>query len=244
MNHACRNRQEQIADHVLGALNEEQTKTLKDHLDGCAGCRQYLEALESQGEALVTYGEQVEAGMAARCDKVIEALSDVAPVQARSPRIVPLLGGFARTAVAAVLILGAGMAIGRVTAPRPVDVEQLRADLQSSVVAALKPTVQESMLAEGDRRLESALAANNVQFKAEIAEHMRQDLRVFAADLMSGTQTLVDRRFADVVQLIEAARLTDRRQVAKALDQIKTQTGKGFLRLATLTEETPTTLQN
>jgi len=141
---------------------------------------------------------------------------------------VPLMGRLVRTAVAAVLILGAGIALGRFTAPRPVDVEQLRADVQ----------------AEMGRRLDAALAANNTQLAAEVGEQMRQDLRLFATDLMSGTQTLVDRRFAEVVQLIEAGRLTDRRQVARALDQIKTHTGMGFRTLAALTEETPATLQN
>ncbi len=45
------------------------------------------------------------------------------------------------------LVLGAGVGIGRWTAPRPVDVERLRADLQASIVASLKPAVQESILA-------------------------------------------------------------------------------------------------
>ncbi len=244
MSQACQNMQERIADYVLGALGEEQTEALKDHVSRCAGCRQYLHELERHNEALITCGEHVKAGMAARCDRVIEALSDAALAPARSARIVPLIGRLARMAVAAVLILGAGIAIGRFTAPRPVDVDQLRADLQSSVLASLTPAVQESMLAEMDRRLGSALAESNAQFKTEIAEQMGRDLRIFANDLMSGTQTLVDRRFTEVVQLIEAGRLTDRRQVAKALDQIKTQTGMGFLRLAALTEETPATVQN
>jgi anti-sigma-K factor RskA len=226
MNHACTNRQNAIADYVLGALDEEQTQTLKRHIAGCAGCREYLGQLNSHSEALIACGAQIEAGMTARCEKTIEALHDVTP--ARSLRIVPLLGRFARTAVAAVLVLGAGIAIGRVTAPRPVDVEQLRAD------------VRESVLVQVDQRL----TASNSQAVAEITEQTRRDLRIFATELISGTQTLVDRRFTEVVQLIEAGRLTDRHQVAKALDQIKTQTGMGLLRLAAWTEETPASSQN
>lgn len=241
---ACTNMQERIADYVLGALSKEQANALRNHLTACAACREYLEALEDHSEALVACGEQLKGGMAARCDGVMAALNDAAPAPARAERIVPVLGRLARMAVAAVLVLGAGIAIGRFTAPRPVDLEQLRADVRASVVASLKPTVQESTLAQVDRRLDAALAANNTRLTTEIAGQMRQDLRVFATDLMSGTQTLVDRRFTEVVQLIEAGRLTDRRQVAKALDQIKTQTGMGLMRLAAWTEETPATLEN
>ncbi len=244
MNRACPDKQDRIADYILGTLSEEETGALRDHIRGCAACRQYLQRMESHSQALITHGEQVKAGMAVRCERVLEALSDVSPAPARAARIVPLLGRLARTAVAAVLVLSAGIAIGRFTAPRPVDVEQLHADVQSSVLASLKPAVQGNVLAEVDRRLDAALAANSTQLAAEITEQMREDLRLFAADLMSGTQTLVDRRFTEVVRLIEAGRATDRQQVARALDHIKTQTGMGFMRLAALTEETPATVQN
>ncbi|MBN1362141.1 MAG: zf-HC2 domain-containing protein [Sedimentisphaerales bacterium] len=238
MNQACTNMQNAIADHVLGVLSEEQTQALRSHLAGCAGCAEYLRQLEDHSKALIACGARVEADMAARCEKAIEALGDVAPV--RVPRIVPLLGRLVRTAVAAVLILGAGIVIGRFTTPRAVDAEQLRADVQASVLASLKPAVLESVLAQVDQRLE----ASHTQMVTDITEQTHRDLRVFANELLSGTQTLVDRRFTEVVQLIEAGRLTDRRQVAKALDQIKTQTGIGLLRLAAWTEETPQALQN
>ncbi len=244
MNHACKNMQERIADYVLGSLSEAQAETVRNHVGECAGCRHYLQQLQSHSEALIACGEQVRAGMAERAEKVIGTLGDVTPAPARSRWVVPLIGRLVRTAVAAVLILGAGIAIGRFTTPSPVNVEQLRADVEASVVASLKPAVQEGMLAEVNRRFDAALAANNTQLTTEIAEHMREDLRSFATDLMSGTQTLVDRRFNEVVQLIEAARLTDRRQVAKAFDQIRTQTGRGFVRLAALTEEVPATVEN
>ena len=119
------------------------------------------------------------------------------------------------------------------------DVEQLRTDVQASVLASLEAGVQERMLAQMDQRLDVALAANNTQLAGEIVEQMRGDLQTFATDLTANTKALVDRRFADAVELIEAGRLTDRRQVAKALDQIRTQTGRGLMRLAAMTEETP-----
>lgn len=244
MNRACTEMQDRIADYVLGILSAEQAQAVRDHIDGCPGCRAYLQALERHSNALTACGRQVKVGMAARCDRVVEALGDVVPAEARSARVVPLLGRFARTAVAAVLVLGAGIAIGRFTTPQPVDVDQLRAEVQASVLASLAPAVQESALAQVDQRLDAALTANNTQLAAEIAEQMREDLQLFATDLINGTQSLVEQRFTEVVQLIEAGRLTDRRQVAKALEQIKTQTGMGFVRLAALTEEAPPTVQN
>ena len=239
MNHACSHMQDRIADYVLGCLDETQAQSVKDHVRECTACRQYLHDLESCSEALIACGHEIKAESSARCEKVVTALADVTPAAAPGGRIIPMLARLARTAVAAVLILGAGIAIGRLTAPQPVDVEQLRTDVQASVLASLEAGVQERMLAQMDQRLDVALAANNTQLAGEIVEQMRGDLQTFATDLTANTKALVDRRFADAVELIEAGRLTDRRQVAKALDQIRTQTGRGLMRLAAMTEETP-----
>lgn len=242
MNHACSHMQDRIADYVLGCLDEAQKQRVKDHVHQCAACRQYLHDLESYSEALVTCGRQLKANSSARREKVIAALTDVTPAPVPAGRIVPLLGKLARAAVAAVLILSSGIAIGRFTAPRPVDVEQLQTDVQASVLASLEADVQKRLLTQMDQRLDTALAANNTQLAGQIVEQMHGDLQIFATNMTAGTRELVDRRFSEVVELIEAGRLTDRRQVAKALDQIRTQTGMGLMRLAAMTNET--TAQN
>jgi anti-sigma factor RsiW len=235
---------DKIVDYVLGALSADEAQAVKHHVDACPACRRYLRDIESHNEGLIACGQEVKADMVARCDRALEALKDVVPAEARGPRIVTFLGRLALTAVAAVLVLSAGIAIGRVTAPRPVDIGQLRSEVEASVIASLTPAVQETMLAQVDQRLDKALSANNTQLTTEIAAQVREDLRLVTTELMSGTQSLVDRRFTEVVQLIEAGRQTDRQQVARALQQIRTQTGMGFVRLAALTNEVPATLEN
>jgi uncharacterized protein YdeI (BOF family) len=197
-----------------------------------------MQDLQGYSEALSACGEQIMAGTPGRCEREVEALADMTPAQTPSVRIVPVLGKLTRVAVAAVLVLAAGIAIGRFTTSRPVDVEQLRAEVQASVLASFEAGVQERMLAQMDQRLDLALEANNTQLTGQIVEQMRGDLQTFAADLTGNTKVLIDRRFAEVVELIEAGRLTDRRQVAKAFDQIRTQTGRGLMRLAAMTDET------
>ena len=156
-----------------------------------------------------------------------------------------------RMSVAAALVLGAGVILGRATAPRPVDVERLRADLQASIIASLGPAVQESVLAEVDRRLESGLAANEASLRDELAEQLRGDLQLFATQFTVGSDRRMDKRFAEFVQLIEEARLKDRQQVAKALDRIeqnrvrdKAQFGMGLQSVAALTAKATPAIQH
>jgi anti-sigma factor RsiW len=237
MNRPCPEMQDKIADYVLGALDTRQTEALQQHLAACEGCRKYAQSLQEQAQLLVALGRNLDTDMESRQDKVIEALQDVSPVQAGTRRlfpsggigILPMVHGqdahatryILRMSVAAVLVLGAGVMIGRSVAPHPIDVEQLRADLQASIVASLKPTVQESVLAEVDHRLESGLAVSEASLRDKLAEQLRGDLQLFATQFAAGSEQRLEKRFAELVQLIEAARQQDRQQVAKALDQIE-----------------------
>ncbi|MBN2128409.1 MAG: zf-HC2 domain-containing protein [Sedimentisphaerales bacterium] len=242
MNRPCPDMQDRIADYVLGALDIAQAQAVREHVAGCAGCRQYLESLERQGDALAELGRRIETDMPARQDRAIAALEQVAPPE--SGRVLPFVSGFVRTAVAAVLLLGVGGVIGRWTAPRPVDVEQFRADLEISIAASLTPAVRASVLAEVDQRLQTELAANNAAIGVELADQVRQELRAFAAQFAAGSQSLMARQYTELVGLIEAGREKDREQVARALDQIKRQTNRGLYSLAVHTAESPASVQN
>jgi len=240
MKRFCPDMQDRIIDYMLGVLETPEAQAVREHLDRCDACRQYLQRLRQQGDGLVAWGERVAADMDARQDRVIQALETVTP----AVRIVPIIGGFVRLAVAAVLVLGAGVLIGRMTAPRPIDAEQLRADLEASIAASLKPALQEGILAELDQRLQATLASNDTKLRVEVAEQISRDLQSFASRFTSSSEQLMDRRFAELVEVIEAARLTDRRQVARALEQIRVQTGAGLRSVAALRETAATTLEN
>jgi len=221
MNRPCPEMQDKVADYVLGALDTQQVEALQEHLGGCDACRQYAQSLQEQAQSLVALGHRLDADMEARRDKAIEALQDVSSVQTGTRRIFPSVGGFLRMAVAAVLVLGAGVVIGRATAPQPVEVERLRADLQASIVASLKPVMQENIQAEVDQRLESGLVAGEASLRDKLAEQLRGDLQLFATQFTAGSEQRLEKRFAEFVQLIEEARLKDRLHVVRALEQME-----------------------
>jgi hypothetical protein len=69
-------------------------------------------------------------------------------------------------------------------------------------------------------------------------------LTQFAAETMAASRTLTEQRLVELVQVIEAARMQDRRRVAAALEQIelnrlrdKTAYGNGLETLAAQTNE-------
>ncbi|UCD49164.1 MAG: zf-HC2 domain-containing protein [Phycisphaerales bacterium] len=251
MNGPCPEMQERIIDYVLGALDELQTEAVHEHLDGCAHCRQYLQTLDRQHRALAALGDEVQAGMAARREQAIDAFHAVAPEQEPAPGARPWASRLAPLAVAALVVLGVGIVIGRLTAPKPVDVEQLRAELQSSIAASLQQAVHASVLAEMNQRLEFAVAAGEARIRVDVVNEMRRDLHQFATDVVSNSEAMMDQRLAELVQLIEAARLKDRQRVVQAFEQVelnrrrdRTQFGRGLKSLVALTSASPTPTNN
>jgi anti-sigma factor RsiW len=243
--------QDRIADYVLGALAPEHAEVLREHLAGCDACRQYVQSLKGQARSLVALGSQIEADMEARQNRVIEALQAASHVEEGSTRVIPLRRGFLRMAVAAALVLGAGVSIGRWTAPRSVDVAQLRADLQASVTASVASAAQEGLLGQVDQRVQAGLAKNEARLRAEVAGQVRDDLPPLVAQAVSNSQALVEKRFDELVQIVEEARLKDRQRVAKALEQIeqnrlrdKAQIGMGLQSLAALTTKATPAVQH
>ncbi len=222
MNRPCPDMQDRIADYALGALDPEQAEAVRKHLSECSGCRQYLQSLKEQSESLVELGHAIGSDMTARQDRVIQALQDVAPAE----RVFPFVGGFVKTAVAAVLILGVGIAVGRWTAPRQIDVEQLRADLQTSVLARV------------DQRLQA-----EAQQRTELTLQTQKDL-VMLAQQCTGLENLMKGRFTELVDLIEAGRNTDRWRVENALEEMGRRTGLGLQAIAVRAGDRATTVQN
>ena len=79
MNGPCPDRRDAIVDYMLGALDARQAENLREHLAECSGCREYLASIRKQSESLIDLGREVGAGMAARQERVIDALQETAP---------------------------------------------------------------------------------------------------------------------------------------------------------------------
>ena len=143
----------------------------------------------------------------------------------------------AKLAAAAVLMIGAGFIGGRLSAPEPLDVHELQAALESSLKSSLVPAIRQELLSEMDDRWQSTLAASHAQVKDELTRQVRRDLTEFAAQTLAASVTRTDQRLMELIQLIEAARVQDRRRMAAAFDYIESRFGGGLVTLAARTDE-------
>jgi hypothetical protein len=150
----------------------------------------------------------------------------------------------AKLAAAAVLMIGAGFIGGRLSAPEPVNVQELQAALENSLKSSLVPAIRQELISQIDGRWQSTLAASHAQVKDELARQVRRDLAEFAAQTLAASGTRTEQRLMELIQLIEAARVQDRRRMAAAFDYIESRFGNGLVTLAARTDELQRLEQN
>ena len=148
-----------------------------------------------------------------------------------------LIGRLMKLAAAAVLMIGAGFIGGRLSAPEPLDVQELRAALESSLKSSLAPAIRQELLSEMDDRWQSTLTASHARIKDELARQVRRDLTEFAAQTLAASGSRTEQRLMELIRLIEAARIQDRRRMAEAFDYIESRFGNGLVTLAARTDE-------
>ncbi len=153
----------------------------------------------------------------------------------------------AKFAVAASILVCFGFLVGRLSAPKPLDVEELRITLESSIKKSIEPSIKEDLSEQMNVQMESVVAANLNVLKEELRQQVHSDLTEFAAQTAIASRTLTDRRFGELIDLIEAARQRDREQIEDALMLIRRQTtkfGTGLVALAAQADEVLRTKQN
>jgi hypothetical protein len=102
--------------------------------------------------------------------------------------------------------------------------------------------VQASILTRVDQRLQA-----EAQQRTELARQTDQHLYELAEQFAAGTESLeklMKGHFAELVDIIEAGRETDRWRVEKALQEMRTQTGMGLQALAVRASSPATTVHD
>ena len=126
----------------------------------------------------------------------------------------------ARLAIAAAILIALGFFAARLTAPAPLDAEQLR--------AAIEQSLEESIDSRMHAHLDAQLAARWQPFEDRFSEQIRADLKEFGARTIAAT----DQRMMELIQLIEQARIKDRIRIENALRQIEQNRYEDKLKLA------------
>jgi len=145
-------------------------------------------------------------------------------------------GRFGKIAAAAVLMIAAGYAAGRWSAPRPPDMEQIR--------AALEPAIRRNLLDETRQYVQSGLASGYIQMKDELGRQYRQDLSKVAIQTLAASNSITNELLTELIESVNTAQSQDRQWFAAALEQVelnrlrdRSQLSSAFATFAVQTED-------
>jgi len=120
-----------------------------------------------------------------------------------------------KIAAAAVLLIAAGYATGRLAAPKPPDMKQIR--------AALEPEIRRNLLAETKQYLQLGLANAYVRIQDELSQQYREDLRRAVLQSVTASNAVTNELLTDLIESFNKAQNQDRQLVAAALGQIESK---------------------
>lgn len=122
------------------------------------------------------------------------------------------INSLTKIAAAAVLLIIAGYTAGRLSAPKPPDMEQIQ--------AALEPAIREQLLGEIKQYLQLGLANCYVRLKDDLSQQYRNDLNQYAAQTLAASSAVTNRLLEELINSISATQAQDRQMIAAALEQI------------------------
>jgi hypothetical protein len=118
-----------------------------------------------------------------------------------------------KIAAAAVLLIAAGYATGRLSAPRTPDMAQIR--------AALEPQIRKNLLDETKQYLQLGLANAYVRIQDELSQQYREDLRQVALQSVAASNTVTNELLTELIESFNEAQNQDRQRFAAALEQME-----------------------
>ena len=172
-------------------------------------------------------------------DETLRRIADSGPlvVPIRHPQ--PAICHFSRLAAAAAILVVAGYAVGRLSVPKPMNLDQIRDALTPAVAAAIEPDLRARVVDEVRDDYQIALASVYVRVKEELTDQYRDDLNRLAVQMLTASNAVTNELLTQLVQSIDTTQTQDRRQITRALYEIemnrvqdKTQLASGLQTLA------------
>jgi hypothetical protein len=126
---------------------------------------------------------------------------------------IKVLNSFIKVAAAAVLLITAGYATGRLLSPKPPDIEQLR--------ISLEPAIRQNILDEMKQYWQLGLTASYAQLKDDLSQQYRRDLTQIASYTLAASGAATNQLLEQLIESINTAQVQDRQWVTAALEEIE-----------------------
>ncbi len=126
-----------------------------------------------------------------------------------------------KIAAAIILFLFVGFAGGRLTGPKPIDAEQLKSEIESSLRASLEPAIREQVMSQTKQYLQLGFVNCYAQLKDDLSQEYQQDLYQVATQILATYNTTTNQLLENLIETINVAQTQDRQWTAAAIEEIE-----------------------
>ena len=126
---------------------------------------------------------------------------------------ITVLNSIIKFAAAAVFLIIAGFAAGRLTTTKQPDMEQIR--------ASLEPAIRNQLLGEVKQYMQLGLANSYVRLKDDLTEQYRQDLNQLAANIVTTNSSLTNQLLQNLIESVDEAQKRQQQLFTAALEQVE-----------------------
>lgn len=157
-------------------------------------------------------------------DATVATLAEAAARKADSPRQrnTHVLRLTTRFAAAAAVLIFAGYAVGRLSAPRTLDIEQLRQAVEASLATSIEPTVRQRVIEDLGRQWQATLETTYVALREDLTVQYRHELAQVAVQTLAASNANTNRLLENLIESINVADMEKRQWFAASLEQIDT----------------------
>ena len=198
---------EEWIPYLWGETSPEVKTQLTNHLESCPECR-----------------EQV-----AMWNRTLRKLDSWKLPQRSAREAVP--PALVRWAVAAMLVLGIGFGLGRISSYASFDPNKLRSDLEISLRASLAAELQQQQRPAEDKAWQAALAATRSQISNDFQAQLAIERDQIMAGVMNVSARDGRRHLNEFIQFLQTTRDEDRQNTLLLLREVQKQHATDYLAL-------------
>jgi len=152
--------------------------------------------------------------------KVLELTNKQEP-DSSGPRGAGRKNKIVKYAAAAMLMIALGYGLGRLTAAKAPDIQEIRRQLEITWKPSLKTEIRETLHQDLSRQWQEALRQASAELKKNIYQQYRSDMYDFTTQTASASQTLTRNLLRELTYYLGIIQMQDRHRFLAALEQVE-----------------------
>ena len=124
-------------------------------------------------------------------------------------------------AAAAVLMIALGYGLGRITAAKEPDIQEIRRQLEIAWKPSLEAEIRDILYQDMNRQWQDAFRQASAELKKDIYQQYRSDMYDFTTQTASASQALTRNLLRELTNYLGILQMQDRHRFLAALEQVE-----------------------